>query len=456
MPFEYHHLDKWAFANLDLVEEILETKKKAVVLISGASSSGKSYSASYLETLLNKQGHKSIIISLDQYNIGLSGIIPNKVNLNYFDSRITNIKEISKRIKSIIYDVDFEDKYKPEVIVKIRESISDLLDKEDLELFLKGLEEEWAKLNFDEPTVYDMKEAANDVKDLLEDKTVPVKKYSKVVSERVPSSNVINGSDYQVILVEGIYALDQSLIDELKGIDIIKDFIDGNPKSLFLRRIIRDAKLTSAHNVFTISLYFKYIVKSYYQSIYPCRESADVILNNDMTFLEMRSGDLYTTKFELHTSNRKAYEKILESGTKIDEVYQKDTYFSVEGEDKTSQNILRLRSISTDGKTYIPSSLVHKGIPKVRKDDKVIRPINVLLKEGEFSKVWDSEADCLNDFLSAGFRIGPIHYKVKTRIIFEGEELTLRDVKNSGFHIEFAKSPKWDVVKKIKKILKNQ
>jgi hypothetical protein len=37
MSFEYHHIDKFGFANLDLIEEIQETKPKAVVLISGAS-----------------------------------------------------------------------------------------------------------------------------------------------------------------------------------------------------------------------------------------------------------------------------------------------------------------------------------------------------------------------------------------------------------------------------------
>ena len=51
MAFEYHHLDKWSYANLDLIEELLETSQKAIVLIAGASSSGKSYAARALENL---------------------------------------------------------------------------------------------------------------------------------------------------------------------------------------------------------------------------------------------------------------------------------------------------------------------------------------------------------------------------------------------------------------------
>lgn len=454
MAFEFHHMDKWAYANLDMIEEVLEKENKAVVLIAGASSSGKSYCATLLKNLLRKNGHKTCIISLDQYNVGLSAIIPNKVNLNYFHNSIPNMKEISKRIKKIIYDVPFDSKYKPEILDQIRYSIVDLLPEEDLETFIEGLGKEWAKLNFDEPTVYDMKEAAEDVKLLLQDRRVNTKEYSKVVSERVHSSRYIHGKDYEVIIVEGIYSLHSTLVNELKDVNTIKDFIDGNPKSLFLRRIIRDAKITSASSVFTISAYFKYIVKSYLSTINPCRQCADIILNNDMTFSEMRAGNLYTNRFVLHTMNKKVLEEIERQSTVVERVYQKDIYLSVEGEEK-SKNLLRLRCISSDGAEYTPSSLVHKGLPKIRRDDKVIRPINVFLKEGEFFKVWPSLDDCLNDFAYAGFLVGPTEYKIKTRVEFEGTRLTLRDIKDHGYSIEFVNPPRPEVVNKIYKIIRN-
>ena len=102
MIYQCHHLEKWANANIDLVEEVLEKNKKAVVVLAGASSSGKSYCARVLKQALEYNGHKAIVISLDNYNVGLSGIIPNKVNVNYFDGKISNIKEIIARIKDII------------------------------------------------------------------------------------------------------------------------------------------------------------------------------------------------------------------------------------------------------------------------------------------------------------------------------------------------------------------
>lgn len=65
MAKELHHLDKWGYANLDLGEEIIESGQKALILIAGASSSGKSYGAAYLHQMLSRFGHRSCIISLD-------------------------------------------------------------------------------------------------------------------------------------------------------------------------------------------------------------------------------------------------------------------------------------------------------------------------------------------------------------------------------------------------------
>ena len=70
MIYECHHLEKWAIANIDLVEEVLEKNNKAVVIIAGASSSGKSYCAKVLQQGMEYNNHKSVVISLDSYNVG--------------------------------------------------------------------------------------------------------------------------------------------------------------------------------------------------------------------------------------------------------------------------------------------------------------------------------------------------------------------------------------------------
>lgn len=453
-----HHVDKWGYCNLDLVEEVLEKEKKAIVLIAGASSSGKSFCADYLSTMLKHNGHKAVIISLDKYNVGLSAIIPNKVNLNYFDNGLKNMKAIHRKIKEIIYDVPFDQKYAKPVLDRIQVALEGLVPEKDMPLFIKGLFEEWQKLNFDETTVYDLKEACQDIKKLCQDKRIRAKEYSKIVSERVPSDSYIDGKDYDCIIVEGIYALDKTILKEFaKSRNVIKDFIAGNAKSLFLRRIIRDAKISSASNAFTTKLYFTSILKSYQETIFPSRLDSDILLYNDMAFSEIRAGDLYTTKEEIQILDEKKAQKLIRLSTIESLAYQKDTYFTCPGEktDSVVSNVLRLREISQDkGKTYEPSSLVHKGKAKLRKDGKIIRPINILVREGQFHQVWQDESECLRDFLSAGFFIGPVKYKRKYRLDYKGQKLVLNWIEGDNIILELNKPYKKEIVQEVRKLVK--
>ena len=437
MAKELHHIDKWGFANVDFGEEILEKNQKALILIAGASSSGKSYGAVFLKQMLEKMGHKACIISLDQYNGGLSRIIPNKVNLNYFNSSIKDMGRIYCKIKPIIENVDFSSKYDETRLSLIKDALKDDFNKSDLDKFITGLGIEWSKLNFDEPSVYDLKEASRDIKDLLKGKTIEEKLYSKVVSERIKSNSNINGDECSFIIVEGIYALNDELLDELKGIEIVKNFIDGNPKSLFLRRLIRDMGSTSASTSFTAKLYFSSIMDSYRQTILPSRSKADLVLDNDMSFAELRSGNLYLSKNLYPVNSKEGLKRLEDNSLLLERSFQKDFYIVCENEKQEENNILRFRETSFDeGKTYKPASLVHKGAPKWRKDNKIIRPVNVLLDENCIQDVWKDEESCLYDFLTNGFMINRIEIKIKTRIIYKGYNITLFEAKDRNNNLE--------------------
>ena len=437
MAKELHHIDKWGFANVDFGEEILEKNQKALILIAGASSSGKSYGAVFLKQMLEKMGHKACIISLDQYNGGLSRIIPNKVNLNYFNSSIKDMGRIYSKIKPIIENVDFSSKYDETRLSLIKDALKDDFNESDLDKFITGLGIEWSKLNFDEPSVYDLKEASRDIKDLLKGKTIEEKLYSKVVSERIKSNSIINGNECSFIIVEGIYALNDELLDELKGIEIVKNFIDGNPKSLFLRRLIRDMGSTSASTSFTAKLYFSSIMDSYRQTILPSRSKADLVLDNDMSFAELRSGNLYLSKNLYPINSKEGLKRLEDNSLLLERSFQKDFYIVCENEKQEENNILRFRETSFDeGKTYKPASLVHKGAPKWRKDNKIIRPVNVLLDENCIQDVWKDEESCLYDFLTNGFMINRIEIKIKTRIIYKGYNITLFEAKDRNNNLE--------------------
>lgn len=452
MSFTFHHLDKWVSGNIDLIEEDLETSNKSVVFISGASSSGKSYCAEILASILKRNGYSPVIISLDSYNVGISHIIPKKVNANYYDYKIKDLGKICSLIHDVIVNVDFEDKFSPFVIEKLRPILFPFFSLDEEERFLSLLVKEWKNLNFDEPSVYDMEEASRDIISLLNGNDIKRKKYSKIISEREDSDEIIS-STHDVIIVEGIYALNDSLLKRFDKKRIITNFIDSNPKTLFLRRILRDKTSTSAPSSFTISIYFKSIVKSYLETILPSKKNADIVLYNDMSFSELKNGNLYITKREMKTDDENLINEILSESIIKSKTYEKDTYLTVKEEKNKEENILRLRSISNDeGKTYLASSLVHKGYPKIRKDKKIIRPINVLIKEGEFLDIFDSEETCLSSFSNIEFDIDKILYKIKWKISYKDHNLTIRKVENKGYYIEFDKPYDEVLIKELQKM----
>lgn len=450
MQLTYHHIDKWISANLDLIEEDLETHKKSVVFIAGASSSGKSYCADILTKVLESKSYKVVTISLDAYNHGIAYIIANKVNQNFYQGKLDNFNDIVLDIRTIIKYLSFEEKFSQNSLNKLKSVLSKYFNtQEELNLFIDRLNLEWSKLNFDEPSVYNLKQAKDDILALLNNETITKKEYSKMISEQVETRIKYDEKDFDIILVEGIYALNQELISYFNKDSIITNFIDSNPKTLFLRRVIRDNKITGSPTYFTISNYFKYIIKSYQETILPSKENAVITFINDMSFNELKTGDLYKSKNELFTQDKSLFDYIINKSILIDTIYEKDIYLNAPNESIPTDNILRLRYYSYDKeKTYTPSSLVHKGYLKIRRDNKKIRPINIFIKEGDFFKVFSSEEECLKAFIDAGFIIGKIEFKIKYRLKYGDKPLTIRYLKDKGYYIEFEKEN--DLIKEIK------
>lgn len=435
---EEKSVSKWKFYNLDRVEEILEKNKKAVILISGASSSGKSYSAKILQQMLSDQNYNSVVLSTDSYNKGISGIITDKVNENYFKNNLKNIEKIKEIVKQCIYNTDFSEKFNNNDLKNIKNKIKNLIDKKEINIFLNALKTEFDKINFDEPSVYDLDKVARDVNKLLNNETIKEKKYSKIISEQLPRDTYIDGNKIDVIIVEGIYALEDNLLDKLDKQLVVTNFVESNAKSLFLRRVIRDAVSTSADNCFTISSYFKYVVPSYVNTILPNKKNADFVFKNDMTFSEFRTGSLYTTKEKVKIHNPQILKNLLEKGKITSVERQRDIYFCSKDEKVTEENLLRLRTIYDEQQQkYIPTSLVHKGAIKKRKDNKIIRPINILIKEGDFFKIFKDEQDFISNMQMSDFQIERETIKKRTRLKIGEQELIIDDIKNEGVFIEF-------------------
>ena len=243
-------INEWCFKNLDLIQECLENNNKSIILLAGASSSGKSHCSQILKEFLEKHNFRCLVLSTDSYNVGISGIVTNKVNDKYFDGKLENLSEIKQIIKNTIIESTFDEKFSQ----NNQKTLSALLYSylgENTDKFINYLIDEFENINFDETSVYDLKLVATDLRELLNNEVIFEKVYDKSISER-QFGDKISGKDYDIILVEGIFALNDILIENIKDLPIIKNFVESDSKTLFLRRIIRDNKITTASSVFTM------------------------------------------------------------------------------------------------------------------------------------------------------------------------------------------------------------
>lgn len=96
-------LTEWLYSNLDLVEECKEKNIKPVVLIGGASSSGKSYTSKILKNFLIQKGYNPIVLSTDNYNKGIAENIFDIVNKKYYNNTLLNKTQVVKEIKKNNY-----------------------------------------------------------------------------------------------------------------------------------------------------------------------------------------------------------------------------------------------------------------------------------------------------------------------------------------------------------------
>ena len=412
------NMTEWLYSNLDLVEECKEKKLKPVILIGGASSSGKSYTSKSLQNFLAEHGYKSIIISTDNYNKGLAENIFDIVNKKYYNNAIKNRPQITNEIKKVIINTDFDAKFDNFNLQQIKNTCRDLLHF-DINKFVEKLKYEFNHINFDNKNIYDLQEVAQDITALISNKKIIEKKYSRMISERMEQSNIIDGKNYDVIIIEGIYALTDEITKNINEENLIKNFVDCNNKNLFLRRMIRDSAITNCSKSFILKNYLEFVMPEYIKTVLPSKQCADIVLKNNMTFEELREGQVdIQNKYRLTISQLK---DLLINSKITKKLTQIDIYFG----SKEDDNILRLREEKSGINYLTMKSLVYKGKPKMRKDKSIIRPKFVLADENDLKNVFNSKEDLINQFKKAG--ITPIKVVEKKRwfLKYKGKEINI-------------------------------
>lgn len=81
-------------------------------------------------------------------------------------------------------------------------------------------------------------------------------------------------------------------------------------------------------------------------------------------------------------------------------------------------------------------SLVHKGIPKARKDNKVIRPVNILVKDGKLSSLYQTYNNLVENFRKIQLQQSKIESKTRVIIFIKGEKYILDKYKNGEIYLQ--------------------
>ncbi|TDM23622.1 uridine kinase [Macrococcoides canis] len=133
--------------------------------------------------------------------------------------------------------------------------------------------EERLKTNYDHPFAFDNELLIQNLKDLRNGKTVEVPTYD--YSNHTRSKKTITFEPKDVIIVEGIFALENT---ELRDLMDVKIYVDTDADLRILRRIVRDIKERGRTMESVIDQYLTVVRPMHNQFIEPTKKYADIII----------------------------------------------------------------------------------------------------------------------------------------------------------------------------------
>lgn len=393
---------------------------RVVVCVAGASASGKGEATEHLKRKLEGDGGSVYVLNADDYYKGVSRLLADRLAAKVNG---LNVGELAKFICSVTGDKNFSEKFSNENIATIADYTGGVANA----VLIK---EELSLINFDTPESVDLAGLAAVLEALKNGEEVEIPKYSMKLSE-LAGARKIDGKKYNVILLEGIYALNERI---LKYADVTA-FVEADFKTLFIRRFRRDvlAGRSSWRPEFTLKMILETVLPAYQKYILPIRENADMILINNYTELETFDVGQYDVQDKIPLSETET--EILKSqfNEPLVTLFQEDYYFSNEATGFDPEHLIRARV--ENGRL---KSLAHKGIKLKRADGKIIRPSEHFIKKGEFGEQYKDITELISSFKKGGFRIEAQFSKVREVFQSSGVTVALDKIAGLGTFIELS------------------
>jgi len=393
--------------SIDAIRKISNTKKSGelvVVCIAGGSSSGKT--SGVLNKLTEGLGEGALAISMD----------------NYYKGRAF-MKGLEKDAVDVKPAVDFMD-------TKVAE-------------------------NWDQPQALDLKLLAHHLNELKQGKRIESPKYEMNGSYRSNETIPIDPSGKKVIVVEGLFALNDQIVkfaDPDYKIYVGSATEDDDVHGRIIRRLIKDPQRTGLGEKDIFKYWVDVIEPMHREYIAPTKKAADIIINNEYnpeTEAKKAAKLEVQTKYNLAESElQDLLNKLEKSRAKIrDNFNQVDEYLVIPGHDpKNVDELLRIRR-EEDRYFITYKGPVEKEIAEFRVKPKIDFELTPNISQEEVAKF----KEVLQNF---GYH--PLETITKQRKVYEisGIEIAVDDVGEIGKFIEIRADTK-EEIRRLEELLKN-
>lgn len=405
------------------------SKQKNIVLIAGASASGKSYMAEHLKNYLQGEGLRVAQFSSDMYYKGIARIITEKTFLHNveFISYLSKCPEISSAVKSVICNYDFPNKFCDENYVKINNYLKSVMPTFVADKFAVKLKQEFERINFDEPFCIDFVKLYGDINTLNNGGTIYIPKYSfKTGESELDYNNKVSNNLFDVIIIEGIYALRDELLNNIDMGKTVSVAINCDPKTLLTRRFNRDinsGRCSSTPEQVIVS-FLTQTMPAFYAYIYPTLSRADITYNTTLSNNEIQSSE---KSIQIkYFANNNVNKSLKQLGAKlVSTVNQKDYYL----EDKTDTGkCISLRIREENG--YATKLSIKVKTTKLERAIQEYNLVDIMSKENRKIE------GLLNIFKQSGYETLQVVNKTRKEYLVNGSKVKVDNVKDVGVFVE--------------------
>jgi uracil phosphoribosyltransferase len=313
------------------------------------------------------------------------------------------------------------------------------------------------QLNFDEPEAVDLNKLSNDLKKLKETGEIVYPIYSMKVSEPVDE---VKASKKEIVLLEGIYALNDKIINELDE----KAYLKTDRVHQLVRRFIRDIfieKRSSYDPWLLLFIMSNFVFPGAQKYVVPDKEKASLVINNNFTeeeddlirekIIEKKQIKYQLNKIQFNTLKKKLV-KLGLAPFKHDQI----DFYVADGEN--NERLLRIRVI--DGKL---SSIQYQGKPKVS-GQIISRPFinlcqepipNYLPYQSEAINDGGGTEKMIYDLVNSGFHVSNVVEKQRLSYELDGVQVNLDEIVGLNYFLEirgeneFNEEPIKNVIKKL-------